>query len=205
MVKELPVIVGGNKRDITGFLANLPGFTGGTTFNPRANGANVGDTEVFVDGGRGGQMISARLARRERPVARAGRRVQRRLERLQRRVRRLRHLVQQRHDQVGHQQVLGQPVRPLRHRCPERPHRSSRRRRRNTSSMKAASRWAARSCCRATTATTRRSSSAASGIFYSRVGSSRQPDHGADRSVQGRRLQRPASMPRAGRFRSSIR
>jgi hypothetical protein len=57
MVKELPVIVGGNKRDITGFLANLPGFTSGTTFNPRANGASVGDTEVFVDGGRGGQLI----------------------------------------------------------------------------------------------------------------------------------------------------
>ena len=58
MVSELPVIVAANKRDITGFLANLPGFTGGTTFNPRANGANVGDTEVFVDGGRGSQMIS---------------------------------------------------------------------------------------------------------------------------------------------------
>ncbi len=58
LVKELPVIVGGNKRDITGFLQNLPGFTSGTTFNPRANGANVGDTEVYVDGGRGSQMIS---------------------------------------------------------------------------------------------------------------------------------------------------
>src|SRR3982751_1303487 len=58
LVRELPVIVAANKRDITGFLANLPGFTGGTTFNPRANGANVGDTEVFVDGGRGSQMIS---------------------------------------------------------------------------------------------------------------------------------------------------
>lgn len=58
LVKELPVIVGGNKRDITGFLQNLPGFTSGTTFNPRANGANTGDTEVYVDGGRGSQMIS---------------------------------------------------------------------------------------------------------------------------------------------------
>jgi hypothetical protein len=57
LVKEIPVIVGGNKRDITGFLVNLPGFTGGTTFNPRANGANVGETEIFVDGGRGGQAI----------------------------------------------------------------------------------------------------------------------------------------------------
>lgn len=58
LITDLPVIVGSNKRDITGFLVNLPGFTSGTTFNPRANGANAGDTEVFVDGGRGGQMIS---------------------------------------------------------------------------------------------------------------------------------------------------
>lgn len=58
LITDLPVIVGANKRDITGFLVNLPGFTSGTTFNPRANGANAGDTEVFVDGGRGGQMIS---------------------------------------------------------------------------------------------------------------------------------------------------
>jgi hypothetical protein len=58
LVEELPVIVGGNKRDITGFLQNLPGFTTGTTFNPRANGANVGETEVFVDGGRASQAIS---------------------------------------------------------------------------------------------------------------------------------------------------
>ena len=58
LVEELPVIVAANKRDITGFLQNLPGFTGGTTFNPRANGANVGETEVFVDGGRASQAIS---------------------------------------------------------------------------------------------------------------------------------------------------
>ena len=58
LIADLPVIVGSNKRDITGFLTNLPGFTSGTTFNPRANGANVGDTEVFVDGGRASQMIS---------------------------------------------------------------------------------------------------------------------------------------------------
>lgn len=58
LVKEIPVIVAANKRDITGFLLNLPGFTSGTTFNPRVNGANVGETEVFVDGGRGSQAIS---------------------------------------------------------------------------------------------------------------------------------------------------
>ncbi len=58
LVKEIPVIVAANKRDITGFLVNLPGFTSGTTFNPRVNGANVGETEVFVDGGRGSQAIS---------------------------------------------------------------------------------------------------------------------------------------------------
>lgn len=58
LVEDLPVIVVGTKRDITALLQNLPGFTGGTTFNPRANGAAVGETEVFVDGGRGAQQIS---------------------------------------------------------------------------------------------------------------------------------------------------
>jgi hypothetical protein len=57
LINELPVIVTGTKRDITSLLANLPGFTGGGTFVPRANGANVGDTEVFVDGGRSSQFI----------------------------------------------------------------------------------------------------------------------------------------------------
>ena len=57
LVKDLPVIVIGTKRDITAMLANLPGFTGGGTFTPRANGANVGETEVFVDGGRAAQQI----------------------------------------------------------------------------------------------------------------------------------------------------
>ena len=58
LVEDLPVIVVGTKRDITSLLQNLPGFTGGTTFNPRANGAAVGETEVFIDGGRGAQQIS---------------------------------------------------------------------------------------------------------------------------------------------------
>jgi hypothetical protein len=57
LINELPVIVTGTKRDITGLLQNLPGFTGGGTFVPRANGANVGDTEVFIDGGRSSQFI----------------------------------------------------------------------------------------------------------------------------------------------------
>ena len=57
LINELPVIVTGTKRDITSLLQNLPGFTGGGTFVPRANGANVGDTEVFVDGGRSSQFI----------------------------------------------------------------------------------------------------------------------------------------------------
>ncbi len=57
LITELPTIVTGTRRDITSLLQNLPGFTGGTTFNPRANGANVGDTEVFIDGGRGSQLI----------------------------------------------------------------------------------------------------------------------------------------------------
>jgi hypothetical protein len=57
LINELPVIVTGTKRDITSLLQNLPGFTGGGTFVPRANGANVGDTEVFIDGGRSSQFI----------------------------------------------------------------------------------------------------------------------------------------------------
>lgn len=57
LITELPTIVTGTRRDITSLLQNLPGFTGGTTFNPRANGANVGETEVFIDGGRASQFI----------------------------------------------------------------------------------------------------------------------------------------------------
>jgi Carboxypeptidase regulatory-like domain len=57
LVKELPTIVTGTKRDVTSLLQNLPGFTGGTTFQPRASGSNVGDTEVFIDGGRSSQFI----------------------------------------------------------------------------------------------------------------------------------------------------
>jgi Carboxypeptidase regulatory-like domain len=57
LVTELPTIVSGTKRDITSLLQNLPGYTGGGTFTPRANGANAGDTEVFIDGGRSGQLI----------------------------------------------------------------------------------------------------------------------------------------------------
>jgi hypothetical protein len=58
LVEDLPVIVVGTKRDITSLLQNLPGYTGGSTFSPRANGANVGETEVFVDGGRAAQLIN---------------------------------------------------------------------------------------------------------------------------------------------------
>jgi hypothetical protein len=58
LVEDLPVIVVGTKRDITALLENLPGYTGGGTFSPRANGAQVGDTEVFVDGGRAAQLIN---------------------------------------------------------------------------------------------------------------------------------------------------
>lgn len=57
LITELPTIVTGTRRDITSLLQNLPGFTGGSTFSPRANGANVGETEVFIDGGRSSQFI----------------------------------------------------------------------------------------------------------------------------------------------------
>ncbi len=57
LIADLPVIKAGTKRGITGFLANLPGFTGGGEFVPRANGANVGDTDVYLDGARSSQLI----------------------------------------------------------------------------------------------------------------------------------------------------
>jgi hypothetical protein len=76
LITELPTIVTGTRRDITSLLQNLPGFTGGGTFVPRANGANVGDTEVYIDGGRSSS--------RGRSTARTGGRVQRGFQRLQR-------------------------------------------------------------------------------------------------------------------------
>jgi hypothetical protein len=55
---ELPYVLAGTKRSITAFLQNLPGSNGGGTFNARANGAQAGNTEVFLDGARASEQIS---------------------------------------------------------------------------------------------------------------------------------------------------
>jgi hypothetical protein len=57
-IQALPLILGGTKRSVTQFLQNLPGYDGGGTFGTRANGAQRGDTEVFIDGGRASEQIS---------------------------------------------------------------------------------------------------------------------------------------------------
>ena len=51
LIQTLPLIDTGTQRAITDYLQNLPGYTGGSSFTPRANGTNMGDTEVFIDGG----------------------------------------------------------------------------------------------------------------------------------------------------------
>jgi len=51
LIDDLPRIVSGTQRAITDYLQNFPGYTGGGSFLPRANGGSMGDTEVFVDGG----------------------------------------------------------------------------------------------------------------------------------------------------------
>jgi hypothetical protein len=57
LIQELPLIVVGTKRDITGFLNNLPGTTNTNTFTPAVNGARVGQTEAFLDGAPASERI----------------------------------------------------------------------------------------------------------------------------------------------------
>ena len=57
MVGELPLIVVGTKRDITGFIDNLPGANNTNTFIPTVNGSTVGATEGFIDGARASERI----------------------------------------------------------------------------------------------------------------------------------------------------
>ena len=57
LIQELPVIVVGTKRDVTGFLNNLPGTTNANTFTPRVNGAPLGATETFLDGAPASERI----------------------------------------------------------------------------------------------------------------------------------------------------
>jgi hypothetical protein len=49
-IQELPLIVVGRKRDITSYLAFLPGVTTASTWGARVNGSNPGNSEVFLDG-----------------------------------------------------------------------------------------------------------------------------------------------------------
>ncbi len=49
-IEELPLITIGRKRDITQFLRYLPGVSRDSTWGARVNGANPGNSEVFLDG-----------------------------------------------------------------------------------------------------------------------------------------------------------
>jgi hypothetical protein len=57
MVEELPLIVVGTKRDVTGFLDNMPGANQTNTFIPTMNGSTTEATEAFVDGARASERI----------------------------------------------------------------------------------------------------------------------------------------------------
>lgn len=57
LIQELPMIVVGTKRDITGFLNNLPGTTQTNTFIPSVNGSPTGATEAFIDGAPASERI----------------------------------------------------------------------------------------------------------------------------------------------------
>lgn len=52
-IEELPLITIGRKRDITAFLRYVPGVTRDSTWGARVNGANPGNSEVFIDGAPG--------------------------------------------------------------------------------------------------------------------------------------------------------
>jgi hypothetical protein len=51
LIEQVPLIVTGTQRAITDYLTSFPGYTGSSSFEPTANGAGMGDTEVFIDGG----------------------------------------------------------------------------------------------------------------------------------------------------------
>jgi hypothetical protein len=57
LVEELPLIVVGTKRDVTGFLDNMPGANQTNTFIPTMNGSTTMATEAFVDGARASERI----------------------------------------------------------------------------------------------------------------------------------------------------
>ena len=51
------MIVVGTKRDITGFLNNMPGANQTDTFIPTVNGSVTQATEGFIDGVRAGERL----------------------------------------------------------------------------------------------------------------------------------------------------
>jgi len=57
LIQELPMIVVGTKRDITGFLNNMPGTTQTNTFIPSVNASPTGLTEAFIDGAPASERI----------------------------------------------------------------------------------------------------------------------------------------------------
>jgi hypothetical protein len=57
LIQELPVIVVGTKRDVTGFINNLPGASNTNTFTPSVNAAPTGKTEAFLDGAPASERI----------------------------------------------------------------------------------------------------------------------------------------------------
>jgi len=68
LIEELPFIVVGSKRDITGFLNNLPGTTGTNTFVPTVNASPVGATEAFIDGAPASERIQRGAISENGPV-----------------------------------------------------------------------------------------------------------------------------------------
>ncbi len=57
LVGELPLVVVGTKRDVTGFVANMPGANNTNTFTLTLNASVVGATEAFIDGARASERI----------------------------------------------------------------------------------------------------------------------------------------------------
>lgn len=49
-IQDMPMITVGRKRDITAYLAYLPGVTTASTWGARVNGSAAGNSEVFLDG-----------------------------------------------------------------------------------------------------------------------------------------------------------
>ena len=203
LINELPVIVTGTKRDITSLLPNLPGFTGGTTFDP-ARERRQRRRHRSVRRRRPVEPVHpARRACRSWPLDRAGRRIQRRQS----------NGFNAEYGGVGiwfsnvtiksgTNRFSGQRVRSLRHTTPL-----------NAKSFFQAAKerlQATRGWLHPggpvmlpnTTAAAGRSSSAALALFFSRSRAGRGADHGADRAVSRRRLQRLAAPGRRSHLRS---